>query len=118
MRVNPISPPQDAVDAGVLGGHWYEVKGSGARAILRWLGGPGSPDKDVILYDVEAEIPGGGAGSIVVASIGAWADKEAITLSCLAPPERVPWLKRLGFVEVEQRYGDVVCARSPKPQLY
>lgn len=117
MERTYVEPPPIAVEEGIKGGFWLQCAGHGAKAIVYWFGGPKSPDRDVILFDINADVPGMGHGTLLVHEILAWCDSAGLTISADAPPERVEWLRRLGFVPVGQGFMGTVMGRSPVPVL-
>lgn len=117
MQRMAIEAPREAVEGGAGEGFWYRCTNGQATATLRWFGGPKSPDPDVMLWDMEAAIPGMGAGTMLLREIEAWVDSRMIPLAlhAVVAPARVEWLAREGFQFVKRVGDDVVMVRPAKP---
>lgn len=110
-----IPAPTEVVETvGDRGGYWFRFDDADAHALIWWKGGPKSPDRDVILHDIEATPPGFGHGTELLKQILDWADRKNLNVSLICPQERSAWYGRHGFLRLEARYGDIVMGRTPR----
>lgn len=116
MIVTPTLPPQDVLNVGVFGGHWYRMDGTGAHAIVYWKGGPESVDRDVVIHWIEAEIPRQGYGTLLLNQIKEWADERRLNMTAYCDTGQVRWWSRRGFAPMKNyRDGMIVGRTAPAP---
>lgn len=114
MKFANIDPPREMLEVGVFGGHWSQAEEGGAVATLFWRGGPGSPDKNVIVHHIETPVRRFGIGTRLLLQLCEWADKRDLTLSCVVEdPNHRGFFSRCGFVAVSNYAGAVEMARRP-----
>lgn len=91
-------------------GQWFCASNQGAHAEL--FAAPPLPV--VLLHHIEADAPGSGHGTALLAEILAWCDERRLSVRLICDGERIAWYTRHGFVRLGPKWDSWEMARPAK----